>query len=114
LQLGAAFLSWGAEHGFTFYRYGGEEFIAVGNQSDYSWLGEQAESLRKAIQELAIPFPQNSPGVVTISLGYAPQTDFRNYEETIKLADEALYTAKRTGRNRVCGSITEQAPAGRA
>ncbi|MCR5723929.1 MAG: GGDEF domain-containing protein, partial [Treponema sp.] len=47
LQLGAAFLSWGAEHGFTFYRYGGEEFIAVGNQSDYSWLGEQAESLRK-------------------------------------------------------------------
>lgn len=103
-QLGACFARWGSENGFTFYRYGGEEFTALTESDSLEKLREHAESLRKTVEALAIPFAQNAAGVVTISIGYAPHFYSQSYEDTIKQADAALYEAKNSGRNCIYGS----------
>ena len=103
-KLGLCFQQWGDRNGFTFYRYGGEEFIAATASDSPEQLKEHAESLRQAVEDLAIPFPQEEHPVVTISLGFTPHFYTQSYEETIRRADDALYTAKRLGRNRVCGN----------
>jgi diguanylate cyclase (GGDEF)-like protein len=65
-----------------------------------------AESLRAACEALALPHPASpvSP-VVTISLGVAaciPSTEV-SAQSLVAQADAALYRAKESGRNRVCG-----------
>ncbi|MBQ7159117.1 MAG: diguanylate cyclase [Treponema sp.] len=102
--LGKCFADFGAENGFEFYRYGGEEFCALTTKDTYDELRAHAEKLRRTVESLAIPFAQNEAGVVTISIGFAPHYYTQNYEVTIKQADDALYNAKRTGRNCIFGS----------
>lgn len=103
-QLGIAFSRWGKERNFTFYRYGGEEFIAITEYDTYDLLETHAENLRKQIEELAIPFPTSEHGVVTISIGFATYSYAHGYEASISEADSALYEAKRAGRNCVRGN----------
>lgn len=103
-RLGAYFAEWGEAHGFAFYRYGGEEFIGMTAKDTYDELKTHAEELRAAVQALSMSFAENEHGVVTISVGYAPHYYTQSYEKTIKAADDALYTAKNAGRNRVYGS----------
>ena len=102
--LGKCFSEFGRKNGFEFYRYGGEEFCALTTEDSYDELRAHAESLRRTVEALALPFEQNESGVVTISIGFAPHYYTQNYEVTIKQADDALYNAKRTGRNRIFGS----------
>lgn len=102
--LGTCFADFGKANGFEFYRYGGEEFCALTTTDTYDELRAHAEALRKAVESLALPFEQNEAGVVTISIGFAPHYYTQNYEVTVKQADDALYNAKRTGRNRIFGS----------
>ncbi len=84
-------------------RYGGEEFsILLPKQS-----AEQgmliAERLRTAIAELSISL-RREVIPVTISIGVASMPmDTLDAQELIKIADQRLYQAKKTGRNRVCG-----------
>jgi diguanylate cyclase (GGDEF)-like protein len=75
-------------------RYGGEEFVLLLPETDGEHAREIAESLRSRIEER---------GDVTASLGVATQVPSRdgNADELVKRADEALYEAKRLGRNRV-------------
>ena len=85
-------------------RYGGEEFVALLPGTDASGAGEVAEKLRTAIAELAIPHEHSSASsVVTLSIGcatYSPQDPEEVLDGLLKSGDEALYSAKKTGRNR--------------
>ena len=100
--LGQCMAGLGSDYGIQFYRYGGEEFAGI--ITDNSRGGSAAaDELVKRISKLNIPGSQLSiDGRITISCGYAylTQCPVPDYETLIRLADEALYSAKETGRNR--------------
>ena len=84
-------------------RYGGEEFCVIA-QSDVEGARILAEQIRHAIVALAIPHRGSSiADHVTASIGVAAMvpTAENSPEQLIGRADEALYTSKRQGRNRV-------------
>lgn len=88
-------------------RYGGEEFACLLPATDQKGALEIAERLRKAVEQLAIPNKEAKPeGYITSSFGVAALVPERNarLEHLIELADEALYRAKSSGRNRVVSS----------
>jgi len=82
----------------TAARYGGEEFALILPQADFEGAVVVAERLRKQIEGLKLP----SVGQVTASFGVAtfPQ-HAASREKLIEIADQALYAAKKEGRNRV-------------
>ena len=84
-------------------RIGGEEFLVVLPDTDVSVASQIAERLRKAISSKPFDAGPTAPNLpVTISIGIA---GFEDSNDTLKAmlarADEALYKAKREGRNRV-------------
>ena len=84
-------------------RYGGEEFVVVMPETDKDGAFHIAETLRNAVERLAIPHTSSHHEKVTISLGVACTTpeSASTDEELLKLADSALYQAKNSGRNTV-------------
>lgn len=86
------------------FRYGGEEFLVVlaDTSPDRAWT--IAQRIRSSVEALAIVNPGIRPGdgsgdVVTISLGVAFAREDAAPETVAKWADDALYDAKRGGRN---------------
>ncbi|MEO2069444.1 MAG: diguanylate cyclase [Desulfurobacteriaceae bacterium] len=77
-------------------RYGGEEFLVILPHTDLNKAGIVAERLRKNIEKLDIEGLK-----VTVSIGVADNSLSSNLEELIQKADQALYVAKRTGKNKV-------------
>lgn len=87
----------------TAARYGGEEFIVVLPDTPATGASEIAEKIRRAICSCGIEHAGSEHGCVTASIGAVsctPQSD-DDVTAVIKAADEALYNAKATGRNRV-------------
>ena len=85
-------------------RYGGEEFAILLPETDAEHALRVAERLRECIEALAVPHPASPLGRVTASIGVAtcvPPRDCGGTAEFVGVADEALYDAKRLGRNRV-------------
>jgi diguanylate cyclase (GGDEF)-like protein len=85
-------------------RYGGEEFVVVLPETNRGGALRVAELLRVAIEELAIPHGWSSAAnKVTLSLGVACTTSesVPTPEALLADADQALYSAKHAGRNRV-------------
>jgi len=85
-------------------RYGGEEFVAILPSTDAAGALKVAEAVRCAISDLGIEHGFSSAGnVVTVSVGAATVIpDEKSHAETlIGAADQALYQAKESGRNRV-------------
>ncbi|MBI3038727.1 diguanylate cyclase [bacterium] len=86
-------------------RYGGEEFSIILPETDLNGGLLVADRIRKSVETLHLPrIDQSREDLrVTISIGIAsfPEHEANSTEELIKLADEALYRAKNTGRNRV-------------
>jgi len=84
-------------------RFGGEEFIVGLCRVDTSGAMIAAERIRKAVEGANLSDDANNPLKMTVSIGIAlyPQQGVSNLDELIKAADDALYHAKRTGRNRV-------------
>ena len=86
----------------TLSRYGGEEFVLLLSQTDYDGAVVVAEKLRKAIESKAFHF-EGKDIAVTASFGvYSSDVDeLSTAEEFTCKADEALYKAKGSGRNKV-------------
>jgi diguanylate cyclase (GGDEF)-like protein/PAS domain S-box-containing protein len=85
-------------------RYGGEEFVVILPETDSDGAKALAEKIRKGVEELAIPHAaSDAADCVTVSLGVVSvnTTDLFSSKQVIALADEALYSAKNKGRNRV-------------
>lgn len=82
-------------------RYGGEEFLIVLPGCDERCTQNQAERVRLAIHSTPIHLPEG-PLSMSASFGYTSVTANRDWsaESLIQIADEALYKAKRLGRNR--------------
>lgn len=83
-------------------RYGGEEFCVIAPDTDTEGALALAESLRESIASL--PFATEKGGLsITISIGvsHCPPSVIRDLMEVLAEADSALYTAKRSGRNKV-------------
>jgi two-component system, cell cycle response regulator len=82
-------------------RYGGEEFTVICRGIELSQAGVLAERLRGLVEAKSFDV-MGADIPVTISLGVAtfPNVDAKTVEQLIGAADEALYEAKRTGRNR--------------
>jgi len=82
-------------------RFGGEEFILLVDKSESSDAGKVAERIRKTVMNMEI-LSHNNKIKMTLSIGVNPfPYSAKNIEEAIKIADEQLYIAKSSGRNRV-------------
>jgi len=83
-------------------RYGGEEFVAIIPETNKTEAKVLAETFRKRVQDYPFKFRTTQPKrKVTISVGIA---DIPNHADTpkelLEKADDALYQAKETGRNK--------------
>lgn len=81
-------------------RYGGEEFMLVLSETNLEQSKVIAENLRKLVEDLDI-FYNNIRIKVTISIGIAEFQGNMELQDIISFADEALYRAKNSGRNKV-------------
>jgi diguanylate cyclase (GGDEF)-like protein/PAS domain S-box-containing protein len=83
-------------------RYGGEEFMLIMPGATLAVATARAESLRRSISQVDLNHVALGIKGITVSAGVAPYSARTLNEVTlIAAADEALYTAKKTGRNRV-------------
>ncbi|MFT5635386.1 MAG: diguanylate cyclase (GGDEF)-like protein [Cognaticolwellia sp.] len=99
------------------FRYGGEEFTIVFPGKTTEQALPALEAVRQAVEDYKIVIRQDQRQTkqarsdkkgsqvktvsVTISIGLAVRASKLNFEQTLKLADEALYRAKKSGRNNV-------------
>jgi diguanylate cyclase (GGDEF)-like protein len=84
-------------------RYGGEEFVVVMPQAEMHGAKTIAERLRSGIENMDIA-ADGRILKITVSIGvatYLPATTAKTIAEFIDLADQALYDAKKSWRNRV-------------
>jgi len=83
-------------------RYGGEEFAFVLTHTDEAGAANFAEAIRTLVSSRPFTLPDAKSLPVTISLGVATRTTEQGDAlSLIKVADDRLYKAKQTGRNRV-------------
>jgi len=86
-------------------RYGGEEFILLLPKTSKDGATKLADRIRETIEYTKVlTHDSNKEVSFTISVGVS-EVDFEkdtNIEAVIKRADDAMYKAKKTGRNRVC------------
>lgn len=85
----------------TVFRFGGEEFVVILTETDIKQSEIPLERFRKTIETLYLTY-QNQQINITVSIG-ACQLDqsIGNKEEFLQKADNALYDAKNSGRNKV-------------
>lgn len=85
----------------TLVRWGGEEFLVLVPGLSTDEVTALAERLRAAIALTPFAVGSSAPLPVTVSAGCATGR-LEPFEALIRAADDALYSAKRSGRNRVC------------
>jgi len=84
----------------VFGRYGGEEFLLILTGSSVEAARDAAERIRAAVGSR--DWNSAAPGLsVTVSVGITSFRKGDSIEQLLKRADNALYQAKRTGRNRI-------------
>jgi diguanylate cyclase (GGDEF)-like protein len=90
-------------------RYGGDEFAVILYDLPFSHAQYLAERLRESVQNLANEAELWTGPEVTVSVGvgFAVPSISRGTDSAIRLADEALYEAKKAGRNRVIAKGAE-------
>ena len=82
-------------------RYGGDELAVILAETDLGGAGTVGESIRRAVERLALTLPDGTPTSITVSVGVsALDPGAGDPAALIEGADVALYEAKRSGRNR--------------
>jgi diguanylate cyclase len=82
-------------------RFGGEEFVAILPHTDKNGAYVFGEKIRKIVEKSKFMYKKiRIP--ITISSGVAERKEVNSQEELLKKADERLYLAKKSGRNKVC------------
>jgi diguanylate cyclase (GGDEF)-like protein/PAS domain S-box-containing protein len=87
-----------------FGRLGGEEFAALLIDCNQTQAMQAAERMRKAVSITEVLTPKENLRL-TISVGISSSNYTLDLEKLIKEADQAMYKAKETGRDRVCSFI---------
>jgi diguanylate cyclase (GGDEF)-like protein len=92
-------------HEDIFCRIGGEEFAAIMREADDAQAEQMAERLRGLVENSHVDL-ESGPLKVTISVGAATfdRDKYATAQALVEAADQALYAAKRAGRNRVCAA----------
>ncbi|CAG0961682.1 partial putative diguanylate cyclase DgcT, partial [Anaerolineales bacterium] len=91
-------------------RYGGEEFMVIMPEVELDDATQRAEYFRRSIEELEI---ESNGRVIrlTISIGIAVfLTHATDSDAILSMADEAMYRAKQSGRNKVVVYSSEERP----
>ncbi|HVY12326.1 MAG TPA: diguanylate cyclase [Alphaproteobacteria bacterium] len=83
------------------YRLGGEEFLLILKGLDASSAEPVLERLRAALSRTELKAPDGTPLHVTASFGFTMVKEGKSLDQHLAEADQALYRAKREGRNRV-------------
>lgn len=84
-------------------RYGGDEFLAMLPNTHFSGAVTVAHRLWSATRSHPIRASVGSlPVTVSVGVALYPSRDVRTKQELLRAADQALYTAKRDGRDRIC------------
>jgi diguanylate cyclase (GGDEF)-like protein len=83
-------------------RYGGEEFVLIFPECSLRQATIRAEEIRKRLHEHRAPSGQKPADALTVSIGVAAFDETTDRVDLLlKFADDALYEAKRAGRDRV-------------
>ncbi|WP_332851750.1 diguanylate cyclase [Duganella sp. S19_KUP01_CR8] len=84
-------------------RYGGEEFVMLAADTDEDTALALAESIRATLEQMQLPHEGSPLGHIAVSVGVAvlPPGAAPSAESFIRAADQALYLAKKQGRNQV-------------
>ncbi len=111
LQEMARLVNQSVRKGDTFGRFGGEEFLLIQPQTESAQALAVAEKIRTLIAGQAFPFAEKQPlGCMSVSGGVAEYPlHGLDAAGVLHAADEALYEAKRTGRNRVLMARSQHA-----
>jgi diguanylate cyclase len=83
------------------YRFGGEEFVVVLPEGSLEAAKVVANRLKDVIENRAVKLDKYRMFNFTASFGATQKREGERFEEVLKRADEALYEAKRNGKNRV-------------
>ena len=86
----------------TLARWGGEEFIVIALETAEEEACKLAERIRTAVMEHPFPNAAQQPlGIISLSIGVASRSNgTESSEKLLRLADDAVYSAKDAGRNR--------------
>jgi diguanylate cyclase (GGDEF)-like protein/PAS domain S-box-containing protein len=91
-------------------RVGGEEFVLVLTDSNLAGALRRAEILRQQVKHLSVEYGGQLLGAVSISMGVALYPDHgTTMGDVMRASDQALYCAKREGRDRACVWAAETA-----
>ncbi|GAB7021727.1 sensor domain-containing diguanylate cyclase [Salidesulfovibrio brasiliensis] len=101
LRMIASTLKEGLRERDAVFRWGGEEFMLVLGGSGRDGLCTVGERIRMLAEQSWLEVGDEKVGV-TVSMGGCTALAEADVETVVKCADEALYDAKQTGRNRVC------------
>ena len=90
-------------HSDAVFRYGGEEFVVLIPGADAAAAQIVAERLRDGVRQAGIAHPGVPGGMLSVSVGVACRGlgEATSFDTLVEQADQALYTSKRNGRDRV-------------
>lgn len=97
-SLGDAFDRFGAEHGVTFYRFGGDEVVGLA-QDKAGDVSRLANALLETVRSLSVLLESGDEIHLTASIGYT--TDASECQKAIDRAGKAMRAAKQRGKNQV-------------
>jgi len=94
-------------------RYGGEEFAVVLPDTDAASAAAMAEQVRRDVERLHIAHVGSTTGIVTVSVGAATGLagECDSAQAVLRAADEQLFIAKQSGRNRVSTTVLRKSEA---
>ncbi|MGC4086355.1 MAG: GGDEF domain-containing protein [Polyangiaceae bacterium] len=84
-----------------FGRLGGEEFGVLLPDTRIEGAVSVAERIRRSVEVTQVPTAHSAPVWITVSIGVAQLRPGETFETLMRRADNALYAAKASGRNRV-------------